>query len=73
MFITKKSQVSGKINTMEINITPQEYEHYLYGRDRRLIQQMFPSLSASEREFLMTGTTPQEWDNMFKEDNGGKK
>jgi len=29
------------------------------------IQDAFSFLTASEREFLMTGLTPEEWDNLF--------
>jgi hypothetical protein len=32
-----------------------------------MIQVAFPFLMAGEREFLMTGITPDEWDEMFKE------
>ncbi len=28
---------------------------------RPLIQQAFPDLSADDREFLLTGVTPEEW------------
>jgi len=38
-----------------------------------LIQVAFPFLLASEREFIMTGLTDKEWDEMFTEketDNG---
>lgn len=31
------------------------------------IQTAFAKLSAEQREFLMTGITPGEWDEMFKE------
>ena len=30
-----------------------------------LIQDAFPFLSPGEREFLMTGITPEEWDSIF--------
>lgn len=32
-----------------------------------LIQDAFPMLSASDREFILTGTTKKEWDAMFKD------
>lgn len=32
-----------------------------------LIQQMLPELSNDEREILMTGITPEQWDETFKE------
>lgn len=31
------------------------------------IQQAFPMLSGAEREFLMTGITPEQWNEIFKE------
>ena len=30
-----------------------------------LIQNIFPDLTPDEREFIKTGVTPDEWDNMF--------
>lgn len=32
------------------------------------IQDAFNFLTAGEREFLLTGLTPEEWDKMFAED-----
>lgn len=32
-----------------------------------LMQDAFPFLKASEREFLISGTTPQEWEEMYAE------
>jgi hypothetical protein len=32
------------------------------------IQNVFTELNADEREFLMTGLTPSEWDEMFAND-----
>jgi len=29
------------------------------------MQQIFPQLSADQREFLMTGCTPEEWAALF--------
>jgi hypothetical protein len=29
------------------------------------VQNAMPNLSADEREFIMTGITPTEWDEMF--------
>lgn len=31
-------------------------------------QVAFPGLSADDREFLISGTSPEGWDRMFKED-----
>ena len=65
MKITKKSQISDKVHTMEINITPEQFA--AFHTDNRLIQNIFPHLTPDEREFLMTGTTPGEWDELFGE------
>ena len=69
MQVTRRSQFTGNYNTMNLNITQEqlsEYENRELGKGR-LIQDIFPNLNASEREFLMTGTTQQEWDDMFGE------
>ena len=59
MLITRKSIISGNVNTMEINVTHEDFEKLESGR---LIQSAMPHISADEREFIMTGITPQEWD-----------
>ena len=58
--------MSGKLNTLDVPITPDEYlvgvVKHGYGAH---IQHAFPSLSAEYREFLLSGTTPNEWREMF--------
>jgi hypothetical protein len=41
-------------------------QHWLNGH--AMIQHALPELSAEDREILMTGIGPKEWDEMFKED-----
>jgi hypothetical protein len=70
MLITKKSLLSNVIHTMEIPIEESKYklwleEVLLQGNKRTLIQDAFPDLTADQREFIMTGITPEEWDQMF--------
>jgi hypothetical protein len=36
--------------------------------DGMLIQHAFPMLNEDQREFLLSGMTADEWDNLFKED-----
>ena len=38
-------------------------------KEGKLIQEAMPQLSKSEREILMTGYTPAEWDGLFKDDD----
>lgn len=66
MLITKKSLVSGATNSREIDVSPEELHRWEAGGI--LIQDAFPHLSADDREFLMTGITPEEWDEEFGEE-----
>jgi hypothetical protein len=34
-----------------------------------LIQDAFPTLTADEREFILTGITSEEWDEIFPEED----
>jgi hypothetical protein len=58
MKITRKSGLTGEINTRDLDITPKQYTEYLSGT---LAQLAFPHLSADDREFLISGITPEEW------------
>jgi hypothetical protein len=66
MLVTKKSLVSGNTSTMDIDVTDDQLARIETGRE--LIQNIVPHLSPDEREFLKSGITPQEWDDMFGED-----
>jgi hypothetical protein len=63
--ITRRSIVSGVKNTMKLDVTMHEY---LLWRKGMLIQEAMPHLSVVEREFLMTGITPAEWNELFGDD-----
>jgi len=65
MQITRTSMFSGKANTLDLNVTAEQVAAWQGGV---LIQDAMPQLSAGEREFLKTGVTPQEWDEMFGEE-----
>jgi hypothetical protein len=64
--VSNTSPFSGKENTMDLNCTLLQFQEgerrYAQGS---LIQDAFPFLNADEREFIKTGITPEEWDNMF--------
>ena len=61
MLITKTSPFSGNTNVMEIDVTQEQIALWESGT---LIQNAMPNISADEREFIMTGVTPEEWDSM---------
>ena len=54
--------ISGEVNTREVNCTSEQIELWQAGMK---IQDAMPDVPAPLREFLMTGTTPQEWISMF--------
>lgn len=65
MKITRISTLSGIERTCDLPITEAQWQRYLNGV---LIQDVFPHLSAGDREFILTGSTQDEWDAAFPED-----
>tara|TARA_R110000822_G_scaffold56928_6_gene143627 strand:+ start:94 stop:255 length:162 start_codon:yes stop_codon:yes gene_type:complete len=53
--------MTGKVNTKELDITFAQFAAWHQGK---LIQEVMPNLSADDREFLMTGITPDEWETL---------
>ena len=66
MLVSKISTFSGKTNTLDLNISAEDLLRYELGQGH--VQDIFPHLTPGEREFLITGVTPQEWDEMFGEE-----
>jgi hypothetical protein len=62
MEITRTSMFSGIKRTRNLPVTEEQLQMYINGA---LIQDAFPNLSASDREFIMTGVTDEEWDAAF--------
>ena len=65
MLITRTSILSGKTRTKEINVNQSQIDKWVAGM---LIQDAMPNVSVDEREFIMTGSTPEEWDLYFNEE-----
>lgn len=65
MKITKTSMMTGVEHTREINMTEQELEQFRRGKH---IQWLCPQLSVDDREFLITGMTPEEWEDFGPEE-----
>jgi hypothetical protein len=63
MLVTKQSRISGKISSMDLDITSEQLDRVNLGIE--LIQNIVPHLSSEEREFLITGITPDEWNELF--------
>ena len=64
MIVERKSIVTGKVYEMEIDITVQQLFDFMNGRSG-LAQEAFPHLSAEEREFIISGIHPDEWNELF--------
>ena len=62
MLVTKQSPISGKLNSMELPITEAQLKAHQNGE---LVQNVFPTLSREEREFLVSGISPKEWNDLF--------
>jgi hypothetical protein len=61
--VTRTSTITGKNNDMALPISEDELKAGLEKhRKGGLIQDCFPQLNAGQREFLLNGVTPEEWD-----------
>ena len=65
MLVQRTSPFSGNVNTMELNVTSEQVQRWQEGE---LVQNVFPHLNPDEREFLLTGITPEEWATTFGEE-----
>jgi len=67
--LARTSPITGNLNEVEI---PMSIEAYALGMQAwkrgALIQDAFPTLKADIREFIMSGITPKEWDEMFADE-----
>ena len=64
MIVERQSIVSGKVYEMDINITEEQLFNFINGRSG-LAQDAFPDLSIDEREFIISGIHPDEWNELF--------
>ena len=58
MIFTRKSIITGIERHMSLDVTQEQFERYQAGE---LVQNAFPHLSFDEREFIISGITPEEW------------
>ena len=65
MKITKTSNLTGNVSSMEIDVTDEQLIDWETGT---LIQLAMPNLTDDEREFIMAGITAEEWDAAFPEE-----
>jgi hypothetical protein len=63
MIISRRSPRTGQINEMDLPITEQQLRDWM--SRRMLIQDAMPNLTPEQREFIMTGYTPEDWAAIF--------
>lgn len=62
MKITRTSRLTGNTSSMDLDITQAQLDAWV---DGELVQNAMPHLSVDEREFIITGITPSEWNATF--------
>jgi 7,8-dihydro-6-hydroxymethylpterin-pyrophosphokinase len=65
MLIERASPFTGELRTLDLDVTQEQMQAWQSGT---VIQRAMPHLSADEREFILTGILPEEWDEMFGEE-----
>ena len=63
MIVRRQSPITGTTNERDIPITQQQL---LDWGNWVLSQDAFPHISADDREFIMTGITPEEWEEYIQ-------
>ena len=64
--VTRTSPFTQRTHTMALDITDEQIMDYDLGG--ALIQEAFPNLTPSEREFYKTGITESEWNDAFQDE-----
>jgi hypothetical protein len=68
--VTRQSVLTRQMNTMELPISQEHLDIYDTVGDI-LVQDAFPNLDKEQREFLLSGITPQEWNKYIGDFNDG--
>ena len=64
MFITRKCPITNELKKLNIPVTQEQLKLWHQGA---LIQDAMPNLSADDREFLISGITPDVWNDLYGE------
>lgn len=65
MIIKRTSKFSGITRELDLPVTVEQMGRFESGMET--IQDIFPNLNVDDREFIKTGITADEWDQMFAE------
>ncbi|MBM4511706.1 hypothetical protein GS425_17295 [Rhodococcus hoagii] len=69
--ITRRSPFTGQTNAREINVAEEKIIAWenTPRQQRPFVQDFFPELSADDREFILTGITPEEWEGLVPDES----
>ena len=65
MLVYKKNGFTGKVNSMDLPVTQKQLD--IYENTNTLVQDIFPDLDADQREFLISGFMPGEFETLCEE------
>lgn len=66
MLITRTSIITGTTSALDLPVTQVQLDSYAAGE---YIQFAFPGLTSAQREFIMSGITPEQWAAEIGEDD----
>lgn len=69
MKIKRKSVVTGIERTMDIPANPEDF--MLWSEGFVAIDEAMPYLNIADREFILSGMTPNEWEELFQAQEKG--
>lgn len=67
MIVSRISPLTQKVVEIDLPIT--EEQVILWNSGQGLIQDIFPDLTPSQREFILTGICEEEWNQLFGDED----
>lgn len=64
MRVIRRSTLTWKVHEMDLPVTQAQLDEHARGR---CVQDVFPELTLEQREFIISGITPEEWNSAFPE------
>ena len=69
LYVERTSPLTGKTSAMVLDINQEQVNEWNNPNRTKLIQDIFPNLTDDEREFVMTGYTPEDWEKLGSMEN----
>lgn len=65
LYVERISPLTGKPSAMVLDVIQEQVDEWNNPNRTRLVQDIFPNLTDDEREFIMTGYTPEDWKAIY--------